>query len=864
MYYYLIQKKLFSTRMMRFISLFLFIVIAILCSEPADAQEQGLKFSKLTIEDGLSHSKVNCIFQDKQGFLWFGTNLGLDKYDGYKFTVFQQNPENPASLSANLIRCIREDSKGNFWVGTEAGGLNRFHRDFNTFQHYTTDSSSEIILSGNDVNSILEDHAGKLWLATNHGIDLLDLDKKRVINFLPYPPGSNPQYSNEIQVIYEDSHRNFWVGTLGGGLCLFDREKKTFKKYYRHDAKNPTSLDNDEIRSIYEDSQHNLWIGTTLGALHLYNYETEQFIKFHPAPRNPESTTIRAILDDGRGNLWIGNRAGLFRFNRKSHRFEHYFHNPDDPYSLVQNSILDIFIDRKGDLWIASRGGISFLNTTNLPFFHYWAENNNRARLNRRSVFAILEDSQGDLWFGTENGGLNYLKRETQLFTYYQHQPNNPNSLNVNNIKTLLEDQDGNLWIGTFSGGLNFYDRKKEKFIHYVHEERNPNSLSNNNIMACIEDDEGKIWIGTLGGGLDCFDKKHRRFEHILTRWHNQGFNDILAIHQDKNRKIWFGADQNKIGCYDKTSRELITYEINHPIKNIEVRAIFEDVDGNFWLGTVGSGLVFFHTRGKSFKAYTQNDGLTSNTVLGILLDERNQFWLSTVNGLARFNPQTGEVKNYYKENGLQSNQFNYNAYLKTRDGEMFFGGINGVTAFYPAKIQENTYIPPVYITDFKILNRPVEIGGENPILARDISVTDEIELSYKHAVFSFEFVALNYAISSQNQYAYQLVGFDEDWNYIGNRRFVSYTNLDAGEYTFKVKAANNDGFWNEKGAQIKISISPPFWRTLWFKILIIALLILIIKHFFDDLRQKKNLSEATALANEAQLKLLRNQMNPH
>jgi len=287
-------------------------------------------------------------------------------------------------------------------------------------------------------------------------------------------------------------------------------------------------------------------------------------------------------------------------------------------------------------------------------------------------------------------------------------------------------------------------------------------------------------------------------------------------------------------------------------------------LDGNFWLGTVGTGLVFFNTQEKSFKTFIQKDGLPSNTVFGILRDDHNQFWLSTVNGLARFNPVTGEVKNYYKENGLQSNQFNYNAYLKTRDGEMLFGGINGVTAFYSEQIQQNTYIPPVYITDFKILNRPVEIGVENSILDRDISFADEINLSYKHSVFSFEFVALNYAISSQNQYAYQLVGFDDDWNYIGNRRFVSYTNLDAGEYTFRVKAANNDGFWNEKGANVKINISPPFWRSLWFKILIIVLLLLIIKHFFDDLHPKKNLSEATALANEAQLKLLRNQMNPH
>ncbi len=427
-----------------------------------------------------------------------------------------------------------------------------------------------------------------------------------------------------------------------------------------------------------------------------------------------------------------------------------------------------------------------------------------------------------------------------------------------------MEDRKGKLWIGTYNGGLNVFDRRQKRWLHYWHNPQDPHSLAIDNILALAEARDGNIWVGTYGGGLDRFDNRTQRFTHLSGKWHAQGFYNIHCLQWDRQGRLWMGADQSKIGCLEPKSGKFTHYQLNHNLNNVEIRSVFEDRDGNLWFGTVGAGLFWFNPQNESRRTYTKKDGLPSNIIYGILQDSAGNLWLSSTNGLCRFNPQTGKTKNYYKENGLQSDQFNYNAYFKSRAGEMFFGGINGVTAFYPEHLQENTYIPPVIITDFKILNKPVDLGGKNPILTQDISQAKSIKLSYKHTVFAFEFVALNYTISEQNQYAYQMEGFDQDWNYIGPRHFVTYTNLNPGDYNFRVKAANNDGIWNEKGAAIRITITPPFWKTGWFKILMIALILLTIIHFIDFLRQKRDLLKARALANLAQLKLLRNQMNPH
>ena len=830
---------------------------------PGNSQERDLQFRNYTIDQGLSHSKVNCFIQDRQGFIWCGTNEGLNRYDGYTFSVFLRDPANPASLSANLIRCLAEDREGVLWIGTEDGGLNRFDRASQSFLRFGADPSQGFTLSGDNINAIVLDSSDVLWAGTEHGLDRIDPGRRKVDHFIPYPEAAAPA-TNEILALCLDRQGRLWIGTRGGGLLAFDPPARRFTPY-RHRPGDRRSLSDNEIHSLCIDRDGTLWIGTAYGGLNRLEEPGGIFSAILPGAGNPESTTIRAILDDGRGSLWLGNRSGLYRLERKSGQITRHVHDPNNPHSLAQNSVQAIFQDKKGDLWIGTRGGVSFLNTTNLPFVHYRADAASRRCLNSQEVYAILEDRNGDLWFGTESGGLNHLDRRSGLFSSYTYEPGNPACLSVNNIKALLQDRQGDLWIGTFNGGLNrLPNRSGRRFIHYSHRSDDSTSLAGDNILALLEDEAGDLWIGTYGSGLDRFDRRSQRFHHLLQSRREEGFASVHCLLRDHRGRIWLGGSQARVGCLTPASGEFRTLQLDSGGRDIEVRAFLEARDGRIWIGTLGAGLFALNPDSDSLRAFSTRDGLPSNIIYGIQQDAAGRLWLSTSSGLCRFDPATRNCKTYYKENGLQSNQFNYGASLQSRDGELFFGGINGVTAFYPGAIQENTFIPPVVITSFSLFNRPVGIGGKHPILSRDISQTSSIALSWRDAVFSFEFAALNYALSEQNQYAYIMEGFEQEWNHTTSRRFVTYTNLDPGAYTFRVKAANNDGVWNEAGTAIRITISRPFWKTTWFRLLILALLLMLVKFLIDYITQRRDLLQARSLASLSQLKLLRYQMNPH
>jgi ligand-binding sensor domain-containing protein len=846
------------------ISLLAFAEPALPLAYPGYSHTRELQFRNYTIDQGLSHSKVNCFLQDSQGFMWCGTNEGLNRYDGYNFLVFQHDPGNPLSLSANLVRCLVEDREGYLWVGTENGGLSRYDRNDKSFLRFGADSTQGVTLSGDNVNAIILDSSDVFWVGTEHGLDCISSDRRQITRFKPYPaPGTPPEF-NEIFALCLDHQGVLWIGTHNGGLLSFDRTTHEFVSY-RHRAGDRTSLGHDEIHSLYEDPEGTLWIGTLYGGLNRLDRDSGRFTIIHPGKGNPESTTIRAILDDGQGSLWIGNRSGLYRLDKQSGEIAFYEHDPNNTRSLVQNSVQALYQDKKGDLWIGTRGGISFLNTTNMPFVHLHADAANGSSLNSQAVYAILEDRTGNLWFGTENGGLNHLDRLSGQFSYYIYEPGNPHSISVNNIKVMLQDHSGDLWIGTFHGGLNrLAGTRGRNFTHYLHNPADPASPGNNDILALLEDESGDIWIGTYGSGLDRFDRSQNRFVHHLSPWFDEGFDFVNCLLRDRQGRIWVGGNQGKIGCLTPENGSFRIVSLNTQERAIEVRALLEARDGTLWIGTVGAGLFSLETSTGALRSYTSQNGLPSNIVYSILQDDAGLLWLSTSHGLCRFDPATLKCKRYYKEHGLQSNQFHYGAACKTRNGELLFGGINGVTAFYPGSIEENSFVPPVVITGFTLGNRPLEIGGKNAVLTKDISLTRSLALSHRDVAFSFEFAALNYALSEQNQYAYIMEGFEKEWNHTVGRHFVTYANLDPGTYTFRVKAANNDGVWNEKGTSIRITISKPFWRTWLFKLLVLAIVLMIFKLLIDFLRQRRDLLQARSLASLSQLKLLRYQMNPH
>ncbi len=837
------------------------IFVLLIFISPLFSQEYQIKFDHLTIDQGLSHSKVNCIYQDSRGFLWFGTNEGLNRYDGYDFTVFQKEPNQDEGLSANLIRCIIEDRNGLMWIGTEAGGVNIYDRKKNAFHHFKSDSASDLRISDNDVNWIVEDNHGYIWLGTGRGIDRIDLTALEVKNYLLHPETKQPEL-NEVSVMYIEDSGKFWIGTFSSGLILFNPENDKFANF-QHDRNDPSTVSDNDIRSIYKDMNGNLWIGTYSGGLNLFNRKTGGFTQYYFDKDIPETRSIKAILDFGDGTLWVGTRSGLYLFDPKSGTFERYVYDPNNAYSISQNNIMAIFRDRRGDIWIGTWGGVNYRSTIKSKFLHLRADAKNPKHLNHSVVYAILEDRHRNLWFGTEEGGVNFLNRKTGTFRYYKYDPENPSSLSSANIKALVEDRRGNIWIGTYQGGVNILDPRSGKCIHYKHNPADPGSLSDDDVFAILIDSDDIVWIGTNGGGLNRFDPKKQRF----VRYKFEGeysFDDVYALHEDSNGTIWMGGNERYVGRLDKRSGKLRTYKLNIDISGIEVRSIHEDKNGNLYFCTIGGGLHFLDVGQDTFKIYSKTNGLSSNIIHGILEDAADNLWISSSNGLSKLTPATGDIKTFYRENGIQSNQFCYNAFCKTRAGELLFGGINGVTMFQPEDIKDNTYLPPVVITDFKIFSKSVKISDKDGILQNHISETKEISLNYKHSVISFEFSALNYFISKQNKYAYIMEGFDADWNYVNEQRIATYTNLDPGEYVFRVKAANNDGYWNEEGASVQITISPPFWKTIWFKFILAGLIGLVIFHLMSDQKRRRDILRANSLANLNQLKLLRSQMNPH
>ncbi|MCP4601154.1 MAG: response regulator [Proteobacteria bacterium] len=814
--------------------------------EPIHARPgRNIHFEQISLEQGLTQNTVNSILQDNQGFMWFATQDGLNKYDGYKFTIYRHDPndstslsnnyiwsiledeednlwigtrgggldkfdkktgvftrhihqaDNPKSLSNNSVRSIYQDSGGNLWIGTTGGGLNKFDKNSGEFTRYSSETNNPKTLSHNSVNSISEDSGGNLWIGTDNGLNKLDPKAGTFTRYFNQIENPRSLSNNIIKAVFEDSKGNLWIGTIGG-LNKFEKKTEDFTLYLNQ-TDNPKSLSNNYVWSIFEDSGGDLWIGTVGGGLNKLDRKKETFTRYVSQAGNPKAlcdNTIYSIIEDDGGNLWIGTLSGgISKFNRKAGSFPIYLNKADNPQSFSQNSIHSILEDSKGNMWIGSYGSglVEFdRNSGDISLYKNQAEN--PQSLSQNYVRSILEGSDGYLWIGTF-GGLNRFDLREKTFTRYLNQPGNPKSLSDNHIITILEDSRGNLWIGTYSGGLNNFDRETETFTRYLNQADNPKSLSHNSIYSIIEDSKGDLWVGTTGG-LNKFNRKEKSFTRYL--------------HQDDNPK-----------------------SLSHNCLN----SVVEDSEGNLWIGTDG-GLNRFDRKSETFIYYRVENGLPNDVIYGILEDKKGYLWLSTNKGLSKFNPKTETFTNYDKNDGLQSDEFNAGAYYKDRSGKMYFGGIDGFNAFYPDGIQDNKYIPPVVITDFLLFNKSVNLAktatkSDSFQLEKHINLTKEIILNYTDYIFAFEFSVLNYRQSEKNQFAYKLEGFDEDWvetDYALRR--ATYTDLPHGEYIFRVKGSNDDGYWNEKGTNIRITILPPPWRT-WWAYSLYALLALSIVSWF-------------------------------
>ena len=815
----------------------------------AEAPPANLQFMRLISEQGLSVGSVEVIYQDHLGYMWFGGTDGLVQYDGYNFTVYRNKPNDSASLSSNIIWDIHEDKSGQLWIATDIG-INLFNRSLGNFTYFLHDKDKPNSLVGNSTRSIAEDAAGNLWIATIEGLSKLNKARTLFTNFRYSASDPTSVSSNEIRkLVMDHDGTTLWIGHYSQGLNRLDTLTNTFTRY-KSGVTDGSGLSYGNLVSIFQDRDGFLWFGTDGGGLNRFNPAKNAFIYFAAAPKNPQALShaaVAAITDDEQGNLWIATEGGLNYLDRQTLKFNRYLNNPTQKNSLASSNVHSVFVDSNHDLWVGNfPTGVNFLDTANMAFRTYRNDPNNSNSLSNSSILAIDEFPAGTFWLGTDGGGLNRFDLATDTFFHYEQDPKNPESMKNQAILSVQHQADGSLWMGAWHGGLNHFNPKTGEAKQYNFS-TTPGSLSNDNVWALCDDSQ-KLWIGSIGGGVDTYSYNTHQFSNYHTQYHtNTNFFVTWKIYKDHQGQMWIGTNDG-LGRYLPAEDKFKFYrhDPNDPssISFDAVLDITEDTKQQLWIATRGGGLNLFDNATETFKHFRETDGLPDDVIRSVKADNLGNLWLGSAKGLTQFNPVTKKIVTYTENNGLQGNMFNFSSALKTSSGEMIFGGTGGFTIFDPAKLKANDFVPPVAIVDFQIFNKPVVVGAPDSPLTKLISETSEITLSYQQTVFSFSFSALSYRSSEKNKFAYMMEGFEKDWNYVGtDRRVATYTNLNPGTYNFHVKAANNEGVWNETGRSIKIHILPPPWKT-WWAYIIYCLMFAGALYSFANSQRKKVLSE--------------------
>ncbi len=792
---------------------------------------QDLRFEQITTADGLSNASVTSLAQDHEGFMWIGTQEGLNKYDGYDFEVFRHHPLDSTTLTNNRIESLLVDHAGVLWIGT-AEGLNRYDREHNRFIRYVHNPDDPHSLTPGQINILVADHANRLWVGTqNGGLFRYEPDRDNFTRFLDDPADPNNVLDTEIRTLVEDRQEFLWIGTgepfdpaiTGEGLLRFDPETGSTKRFL-HAPGNPSSLVDNRVSALFEDRQGLLWVGTCGSGLHQYDPASEAFIRMEPDAADPNRLYapqaevaplsgcphVRIIHEDQAGMFWIGTLyGGLNRFDPATNTLTHYTGDPSDPASPINNAIWTFYEDRHGTLWLGNlTGGLAKLDRYARKFSTYLHDPNVPGSISNGRVEAIYEapSEPGVLWIGT-GSGLNRLDRRTGQMTVYENNPNDARSLGDNYVNAIYEDRDAALWIGT-SAGLDRMDRQTGQFEHFRHDPADPNSLSAGSVETLYEDNEGVLWLGNFSSGLSRFDRERTRFVRYElpavtgVRTFDQS---VFVIYEDTAGTLWVGT---YLGGLYRLDRETDTFI--PVLEGTGVISLHEDALGRFWVGTENAGLLLFDRASGDFRAFAAQEGFPSNRVYNILEDEQGHLWLSTDNGLSQFDPQTNTFVNYDVSDGLPSNSFSYSSAHTGTDNRLYFGSIDGLVSFHPDQINENPHPPEVVLTGLKIFNTQVEPDAE--------ASPHEEHLTLTHAQndLTLEYVGLHFANSLQNQYRYMLEGYDGGWIDAGTQRSARYTNLSPDDYVFRVQAANSDGVWNEEGAAVRVTITPPWWRTWW------------------------------------------------
>ncbi len=793
---------------------------------------QQYAFEHLSVDNGLSNNSILSICQDSRGFMWFGTYHGLNRYDGYRITSYLSNAKDSLAISDNTVTHLYEDRQQNLWVGTHLGGLNRYNRAKDSFVHYTQESKPPYHLSANKIECIMEDSRGNLWVGTDYGLNLFDRATGSFQSFYARPRDSTSLNSNQVYSITENDRHEILVLTNVAGLNRYNPRTRSFTRLL---AGLPWPRSRTS-RILAQDQQKQYWLGTSEAGL--FRFGGGQAHQYQHQPAQPQSLShnqVRAILQTRQGMLWVGtDGGGLNLYDPATDGFAHLRADEANPGSLSSDAVYSLYEDRAGTVWVGTfGGGVNFYNQYKAKFAQYTHLPHTANSLNGKSVLAILQDSGGEVWLGTDGGGLDLFDPKRQTFRHFRHNPADPTSLSSDVVKSLCEDSRGNLWVGTYQGGLCRYDRARNCFVRFTTDSTRATSLTSNSIWALYEDRHQHLWVSALGGGLCRMDLAR---EGVFTRFQPRtgpgalGDYNVVTMREDCDGHLWVGTEDRGLNLYQPESGTFAAMQYNannlNSLSSNRIQVLFEDSHKRLWVGTADGGLNLMSRDRKTFQRFTTQNGLPSNVINSIVEDRAGNLWLSTNKGLARFDVARKTCKRFDREDGLQSNEFNINSALRASNGNLYFGGINGFNVFSPTVLLSNPNVAPVVLTDVQVFNTSLRPGPPGSPLQQQVSEAKALALTYKASAITFQFAALNYIDPQKSQYAYQLEGFDDTWRFSGTRREATYTNLDPGRYVFRVKAANNDGLWGAHATALTVVITPPWWKTLWFRALAVMLVL--------------------------------------
>ncbi len=785
----------------------------------ATAQTNYLYFDNYTTANGLSDNYLNCTLQDSKGWIWIGTASSIERFDGVKFKRYFIFENDTIAFKDILVRKIFESSKNELYVCCEEIGLAVYNKDLDRFERVKINNTP--ILTDVSVKDLKEDKQHNLWAATKKGVCKIDFLQQEC-TFFTQSSKKNGISSNYVRKLLFDHEQNLWIAT-NSGLDKLNLKNNSVIHY-----KDKQIELKDDILELYLDSNKLLWVGTANNSIITINFLNDSISQFIPDKKNNRCYKVNSITQNKNGKYWIGTRGGLYIFNPDTKKIKWIKSDILNSNLLIHNSIIDIYFDLKGDAWVSTRGGLSHMVQEKQIFKNYKALPGNNKYLNNSEIYCIWENINGDIWIGTEDGGINILDRNKGSFKYLTK----ANGLTDNCIKTIHAAPNGKILIGTFHGGLNLFN-PQTKTIKKISISNNTDQIGDEVVWTIKTDNVNNIWIGSTGG-LDRFIPETGTLIHYQEI--DNLTNGIRWITVDHNNDLWLGS--NVIQVFRPGKGVINTFSYLS-------RELFIDSKGRYWLLTDNMGIILFDKTSGPVKIYDETKGLICNTAFRMHEDSSGKLWISTPKGLSSFDPEKETFRNFYDYDGLAGNHYNYGASCKSKSGELFFGGKNGLTIVNPTTILENNYIPPVYLTDFKIFNKSVKISKtKDAILNKAISETKTIKVPYKFNVLTFDFAALNYSNSKQNKYKYMLEGFDNNWTETEETRSVTYTNLNPGAYTLKIQGSNDNNLWNVAGCSVNLIVTPPFYKKFWFISLITLFILSIIVFILYLIFKRKDLAK--------------------